>query len=62
MSSVSSDYMTMIDENEENSEKKESAVFEALVYSTQTNLMGLLLATSEDIEKLPIIYTTEAQA
>jgi hypothetical protein len=45
-------------------EKKEvsSVKVNALIYSTSTNLLPLLIATNKGIDRLPILYLWEARA
>lgn len=62
MASVSSMYM--INDSESNKDKKEagSASYNALIMSTALDLTALLIATKKGIDKLPLVYLSEAKA
>ncbi|RJR16783.1 MAG: hypothetical protein C4581_09215 [Nitrospiraceae bacterium] len=62
MASVSSQYM--INESESNNDKKEagSVSYNALIYSTALDLTALLIATKKGIDRLPLVYLSEAKA
>ena len=62
MASTASKYLTkdkrLMNENKEFSSVKVNA----LIYSTSTNLVPLLIATKKGIDRLPILYLWEARA
>lgn len=62
MASKASKYM--INDSSSNKDKKEagSAAFNALIHSTEVDLTALLLATKIGIDRLPIVYLSEAEA
>lgn len=62
MASIASKYLTK-DKRPMNEKKEVSSVkVNALIYSTSTNLLPLLIATNKGIDRLPILYLWEARA
>ncbi|MEW6601306.1 MAG: hypothetical protein AB1499_10065 [Nitrospirota bacterium] len=62
MASIASKYM--INDSESNNDKKKagSVAFNALIQSTALDLTRLLIATKKGIDRLPLIYVSEAKA
>jgi len=62
MASLSSEYM--INDNESNNDKKKagSVAFNALVQSTEIDLTTMLIATKIGIDRLPLVFLSEAKA
>ncbi len=62
MASLSLKYM--INDCESNNDKKKagSVTYNALILSTALDLTALLIATKKGIDRLPLIYLSEAKA
>lgn len=62
MACLSNEYLTDKEEEGSNCEKGPSAMFNALIYSSSTDLTALLIATKTGVDKLPILTLSEAKA
>jgi hypothetical protein len=62
MASLSSKHM--INECKSNNDKRKagSVAYDALIISTELDLTGLLFAGKERIDRLPLMYLSEAKA
>ena len=63
MASVSKEFLTSNENKVDDKNQNNSAMFNALVYSTsRSDLTGLLIATELGVENLPILTLSEAKA
>lgn len=62
MASVSREYMTNDCESNNDKKKAGSVSYNALILSMELDLTALLIATKKGIDRLPMIYLSEAKA
>jgi len=62
MACLSNAYLTDDKQEESTREKGLSPLFHALIYSSETDLTALLMASKTGVDKLPIFTLSEAKA
>ena len=62
MACLSNEYLTDKREETSNRSRSNSPMFNALIYSSATDLTALLLATKSGVDKLPVLSLSAAEA
>ncbi len=62
MACLSRKYLTKKEPGTENTAKTNSAMYNALMYGTRSDLAELLSATDNEADKIPVLYFMRAEA